>query len=180
MKTIVIFDTETTGLPKPSVISAEGQPKIIELGAIKVSPSGEEIETLSLLFNPKEKLEEKITKITGLTDEDLRDKPTFAESLPEIRRFFEGVGEAVAHNAQFDKSMLIWELERAACNDFPLPDRFTCSANEYQFLFGYVPSLAHLYKHSTGEELAQTHRALDDAFALLEVLRREDFFHVAA
>lgn len=171
----IIFDTETTGLLLHSSVPVEKQPKVIELGAIAVSESGV-IAELSQLLNPGQEITAEITKITGITNEDLVGKPTFAEFLPQLKQFFAGSDMLICHNAPFDTGMLKNDLIRAACEDFPWPKTIICTVQEYQPLFGKRPSLKVLYHRIMGEELAQTHRALDDVMAVYAVLQKDKFF----
>ena len=167
----IIFDTETTGLLLPSSAPVEKQPKIIELGAIAVSESGV-LGELSQLLSPGQE----ITKITGITNEDLVGKPTFAEYLPQLKEFFAGSDMLICHNAPFDTGMLKNDLIRAACEDFPWPNTIICTAQEYTPVLGHRPKLLTLYERIIGVPLAQTHRALDDARAVHEVLVKDKFF----
>lgn len=171
----IIFDTETTGLLLPSSAPVEKQPKIIELGAIAVSESGV-LGELSQLLSPGQEITAEITKITGITNEDLVGKPTFAEFLPQLKDFFAGSDMLICHNAPFDTGMLKNDLIRAACEDFPWPTTIICTAQEYTPVVGKRPSLKALYKHIIGEELAQTHRALDDVMAVYALLQKDKFF----
>lgn len=171
----IIFDTETTGLLLPSSAPVEKQPRIIELGAIAVSESGI-LGELSQLLSPGQEITAEITKITGITNEDLVGKPTFAEFLPQLKEFFAGADMLICHNAPFDSGMLRNDLIRAGCEDFPWPETTICTVQEYQPLFGKRPSLKVLYHRIIGEELAQTHRALDDVMAVYAVLQKDKFF----
>jgi len=51
-----------------------------------------------------------------------------------------------------------------------------CTVQEYHHLFGKRPKLTALYEHIIGRPLAQTHRALDDAMAVFEILDKDNFF----
>lgn len=176
MTTAIVFDTETTGITLPSVSDLSSQPRIIELGAVKVV-DGKRVAELSQKLNPEIPLEEVITKITGLTDADLADQPNFKDFLPQARAFFADVDVLVAHNAPFDEAMLLNELRRVdALGDFPMPPLVLCSLQEYWHLFGRPMKLLELYEHVLGKPLAQTHRALDDVNALLEILDAADFW----
>jgi len=171
----VIFDTETTGLLLPSTAPIEKQPKIIELGAVAVNESGV-IAELSQLINPGQEITAEITKITGITNKDLIDKPTFTEFLPRLKEFFSGSDTLICHNAPFDVGMLRNDLLRAGCNDFPWPADTLCTAQEYTAAMGKRPRLVELYERIIGRPLMQTHRALDDAMAVYEILLKDDFF----
>lgn len=102
--TFVVFDTETTGF------SAE-QDRIVEIGAVKIR-NGEIVEERDWLINPKMAIPKRATRVHGITDAMVKDKPTFAEVYPEFQAF---AGDAVliAHNARFDVAMVRAEAERA-------------------------------------------------------------------
>jgi DNA polymerase III subunit epsilon len=100
----VCFDTETTGL------SAEHD-RVAEIAAIELIdyiPTGREFHCY---INPQRRMPEEATRIHGLTDEFLKDKPKFQEIIDDFLQF---VGDAslVAHNAQFDFKMVNSELRR--------------------------------------------------------------------
>jgi len=176
MTIAIILDTETTGLLLPITAPLVSQPKIIELGAIKVDMF-EKIESLSQLINPEEKLSAKIIKITGIKDDDLVEAPTFKEFSPKLIEFFKGCDLLIAHNAAFDVGMLSNELKRSKnFYNFPWPAETICTVNEYAPLLGYMPKLINLYEHIIGKPLAQTHRAVDDCEALYEILIEDKFF----
>lgn len=171
---VAIFDTETTGLLQHSLVPLHNQPHIIELGLILWDPDDDRSEVeASWLFNPEVQLEPKITKITGLTNEDLVGKPTFAECANKIASMFAQADVGVAHNVEFDVGMMNNDLTRCAFPKFPWPDLMRCTVREYEPLFGYRPTLSRLYFHVFGHALAQTHRALDDCRALLKILKRD-------
>lgn len=176
----VIFDTETTGLPKPmATTDLKDQPKIIELGIVVVE--GEEVVgNHNWLIWPEEQISAEITKITGIKNEDLVGCKTFQEIVDEVVAVFAGAEYAVAHNMQFDRSLLTLELRRinatGRSTGFKFPPNCICSVQEYHHLFGHRPTLKKLYEKATGSPLAQTHRASDDAFALYESLLALGFF----
>lgn len=172
---IAIFDTETTSLTLPSVAPIEKQPKIIELG-ILIVVKGEIFSEHNWLINPNEQITEEITKITGITNEDLKDKPTFIELLPKIKETFSGCELGLAHNAPFDTAMVENECKRAGIEEKILPPETICSVQEYVHLFGRRPKLTELYERFVGKELEQTHRAIDDVKALYEALKADNFF----
>lgn len=103
LTTYISIDLETTGLnPK--------QDKIIEIGAVKVE-NGEIVDTFSQLINPGRKLEERITELTGITDEDLKDKPDITQVFPQLIEFLEDL-PLLGHSILFDYSF----LKKAAVN----------------------------------------------------------------
>lgn len=176
----LVFDTETTGLPLHPDAKPELQPKIIEFGAALVDQDYNVLETMNVLINPDQPLEAIITKITGLTDEDLQDQPPFSAFLPDIRAMFAKADAMIAHNLPFDSTLLELELERLGCTDFPWPRLKICTTQECYEEWGRRPKLLELYEEVTGEPLAQTHRALDDVMALVEVVKRKEILHAAA
>ncbi len=167
----LVFDTETTGLPLPSSAPLDKQPRIIEL-ALTLVEDGSVLGRNSWLINPQQPLEAVITKITGLKDEDLVDKPTFPEVYEEIKLVFSKANILYAHNAPFDVSLLTFELQRMKVDDFPWPQETVCTVQEFKHLFGYRPSMIKLYEKILGKPLAQTHRAQDDVDALVEILMK--------
>ena len=96
--TYVVFDLETTGF------NAGGADSIIEIGAVKIN-SGEIIDRFDELINPVRKLPAKITELTNITDDMLKDKDTEENA---VKRFKQWVGDLpmVAHNAKFDVSFI--------------------------------------------------------------------------
>ena len=71
---MIVFDLETTGLPLAEGADLDLQPRITEFGAIKLDHQLKEIAELEFLINPGIPLDPKVTKITGLTDDMLKDK----------------------------------------------------------------------------------------------------------
>ena len=105
----ILFDTETTGLLLPSTAPLEKQPYIIELGAVKVNEHGAVLGQLEQLLLPPVPITAEITKITGIQQADVADKPTFAEFLPRLIQFFSGAGHTradtlICHNAQIGRA----------------------------------------------------------------------------
>jgi DNA polymerase-3 subunit epsilon len=111
----IAFDTETTGLDP-----AQGD-RIIELGAVELInhiPTGR---TFHTRINPGKPVSEATVRITGITDDDLKDCPPF-EHPDVIDAFLSFIGDAtlVAHNASFDRGFLNAELAR--CGRAPVPE----------------------------------------------------------
>lgn len=93
----VVFDFETTGLDTNTC-------KVIELGAIKVV-NGVFVEEFSTFANPGMPIPEKITKLTSITDEVVKDRPSFSEILPDFLKFSKDC-ILVAHNQEYDVKIL--------------------------------------------------------------------------
>lgn len=90
----VVLDIETTGY------SPQKGGRIIEIAAVRVV-NGEIVERFSTLVNPQLKIPERIERLTGITNEEVKDRPTIYHVLPAFYRF---IGDAVivAHNLEFD------------------------------------------------------------------------------
>lgn len=185
MRRWLVLDTETTGLLKPSGTKLEDQPQIIELAlaSVVVDDSDETSAALSpyvaneisWLINPGVPLPQEIIKITGITDEMLKDQPSFAAVLPQVIPWFLGAHGMIAHNMPFDRGMLINELKRCGKEfAFPWPPQQVCTVAAYQHLTGRFMKTTALYERIIGEPLAQTHRALDDVRALVQIVLKED------
>ena len=106
MSRLIAGDTETTGL-----YSKDGD-RIIELALVDITRDNNP-RYLHLMFNPEgRKISEDAHKVHGISDEDLIDKPTFAECIDEIFDFI-GDDPLVFHNAGFDLEFLRDECARA-------------------------------------------------------------------
>jgi DNA polymerase-3 subunit epsilon len=101
----VILDTETTGL------AADQGHRIIEIGCLEIVNRRLTGRTLHLYLNPEREVDEGATEVHGLTWDDLRDKPTFAEVATQVLEFVAGA-EVLIHNAAFDLAFLDSELAR--------------------------------------------------------------------
>lgn len=93
----VVLDFETTGLKA-------GSDKIIQIGAVKYIGHNRE-DTMYMLINPECYISNTITRITGITNEDVKDAPVIEEVAHDLIEFIEGL-PIVAHNAPFDMGFL--------------------------------------------------------------------------
>jgi len=178
----LIFDNETTGIPLHPTARPEVQPRIVEWGGILVNSRGEILEEFGMLVNPEyvipdgEKIGKLldaagVLKISGIVVEDLAEEPTWGEAAATIRPYYEKADQVIAHNLPFDHSMVELENERCGIEGWPWPDRLTCTVEEHLQMFGYRIREKDLYEYYTGVPLDQTHRAMDDAKALLEICK---------
>lgn len=161
----IAFDTETTGLDWGK------DDRIIELGAVELInhvPTGNTFQTY---INPGRPVSEATIRITGITDDDLKDQPPF-EHPSIVDAFLDFVGDAtlVAHNAKFDRGFLNMELDR--CGKAPIPeerwvDTVAIARKKYP---GAPASLDALCKRFDVNSEARTfHGALLDSQLLAEV-----------
>lgn len=173
-----VFDFETTGLVLHPDAKDKVQPRIIEIGAVILNSKGKIEESMSQIVNPGMLIEPVITKITGLTDEDLKEQPPIGEFLPALLTMLAKCDVMIAHNLAFDKAMLELELarnqvhlrQRQQVHTPRWPRLEICTVQEYKELWGRRPKLTELYEHICGEPLKQTHRALDDVLALARIV----------
>lgn len=170
---MIVFDWETTGLLKPEVADLAAQPHGIEIGCIKLDKKYREVDRYEALMKPGIDIDEELHKrITKLTNADLADKPIFLELVDELAEFFLGEDTLVAHNLQFDLGVLVVELKRIGReHSFPYPPRGICTVDASKHLQGKRLRLIELYELRLGRKLAQTHRAMDDVKALVEIVK---------
>ncbi len=96
--TFVVFDTETTGF------NAGIGDSMIEIGGVKVH-NGEVVDRFDELINPGHHIDEAITKVTDISDDDVKDADNEENVIKRFKEWIEDL-PLVAHNAKFDKSML--------------------------------------------------------------------------
>lgn len=107
----IFLDTETTGL------NPESGDRIVEIGCIEMVNRRLTGETRHVYLNPERKGSEEATRIHGLTDDFLADKPKFAEVADDLLGFLAGA-EVIIHNAAFDVGFLNAELKRLKRQSF--------------------------------------------------------------
>jgi DNA polymerase III epsilon subunit-like protein len=170
---MIVFDTETTGLPKPISVPLADQPQIIEFAAIKLNDKTlKELDRLEFLVNPGLPLPAEIVKITRLTDDDLRDKPFFPSYYQRLVDFFFAERFMVAHNLAFDRNLLSYELMRMdKLIQFPWPPRHICTVEQSYHLKNHRLKLTDLHIIATGKAFPEAHRAMHDVEALVRCVR---------
>mgnify|MGYP003675725264 FL=1 len=168
---LIVFDLETTGLPKAEGSDLDMQPKIIEFGAIKLTEELIEVDRLEFFCNPKHMLDPKITKITGITDDMLKDQKPFIAHLDRLNEFFLGTKRMFAHNLGFDRKILKFELERLdKVTSFPWPYEHTCTVEVGQRVWGKMRKLGDIYEELFEEKIEGAHRSINDVEATLRII----------
>jgi DNA polymerase III subunit epsilon len=100
---MVVLDIETTG-------GSHLYDRITEIALVRIQ-NGEVVDTWQSLINPGKPIPITITYLTGITDEMVKDAPTFEEIAPTLYQYLEGVPLA-AHNVRFDYGFLKAEYQR--------------------------------------------------------------------
>ena len=165
-KPLVIFDLETTGLDMV-------KDRVIQLSYIKVYPDGRE-ERGNELINPEKNIDDIITQLTGITNEDVKDKPTFKQIAKKMEAVFSGSDIAGFNSNFFDVPLLAEEFLRAGI-DF---DFSKCRLIDACTIFKKMErrNLASAYRFYCGrkmEEDFEAHRADQDTEATYRVLMGE-------
>jgi DNA polymerase-3 subunit epsilon len=170
---MIVFDTETTGLVQPELVPLNEQPKLIEFAAIKLDDfSLEEMERIQFLINPGEPLSDEIISITNIDDGMLENQPKFPAFYHDLVNFFIGESTMLAHNLNFDKSLLQFELMRIGKEyAFPWPWKQICTVEASFGIENKRMNLGKLHRHCTGEDFKDAHRAMADTEALVSCVR---------
>ena len=106
-KKFIILDTETTGL------EVQQGHRIIEIGAVLLNDRKKSEEHFHTYLNPSRLIDEEASKVHGIMNEDLQDKPFFDEVAEEFLEFIDG-STLVIHNAAFDVGFINNELKLAS------------------------------------------------------------------
>ncbi|QUH22211.1 3'-5' exonuclease [Alkaliphilus sp. B6464] len=156
-KEYVVFDIETTGF------DYRAEAKIIEIGAVKFNKVNDEYilgDKFSRLINPEQSLTSKIIELTGITDDMLKDQPTYHDVLPEFKEF---IGDAVlvAHNASFDVNFVSWYMNKLGIE--LINDVVDTLEMARDILVDMTSHKLNLVCEKLGIEQESHHRAVDDS-----------------
>ncbi len=165
-KPLVVFDLESTGLDLV-------KDRIIQISYIKVFPDGHE-ERGNHLINPGMPIPEEVVQLTGISNDDVKDNPVFADIAQEICEVF-GDSDIAGYNSNhFDVPLLAEEFLRAGI-DFDFSKRNLIDA---QVIYHKMErrNLAAAYKFYCGRKMEEdftAHRADEDTEATYRVLQGE-------
>lgn len=160
---MVFFDLETTGI---NIV----KDRIVEISFVKVHPNGKE-ETKTRRINPDMPIPPESTAIHGISDEDVKDCPTFKEIAKSLAVQIEGCDLAGFNSNRFDIPMLAEEFLRANV-DIDLNRR---KFVDVQTIFHKMEqrTLSAAYKFYCNKELENAHTAEADTIATYEILKAQ-------
>lgn len=169
---MIVFDTETTGLIQKGQ-KLDKQPEIVEFGGIKLDDETlEEVGRLNFLCKPRNLCPPDAVNIHKITNEMLADEKSFSAYVPQLQEFFFGERTMVAHNCPYDMKMMSFELQRLeVVQKFPWPMNHICTVERTYDINNYRLNLQKLHVLATGEEFAESHRAMPDVEALCRCVR---------
>lgn len=165
-KPLIVFDLETTGLDLV-------KDRIIQISYIKVYPDGKE-ERSNQFVNPERSIPQEVVDITGITDADVANAPTFKMLAADLANKFQGCDFAGFNSNHFDVPMLAEEFLRTGI-DF---DFSKCNLIDVQTIFHKMErrNLAAAYKFYCGRKMEDdfvAHKADQDTEATYRVLQGE-------
>lgn len=163
---LIVFDLETTGLDLV-------RDRIIQISYIKVMPDGNE-ERENLLINPGKNIPQEVTELTGISDDDVKDAPSFKDVAQQLNEKMKNCDFAGYNSNHFDIPMLAEEFLRTGI-DFDFSKSRLIDA---QTIFHKMErrNLAAAYKFYCGRKMEEdftAHRADEDTEATYRVLMGE-------
>jgi DNA polymerase-3 subunit epsilon len=157
---IAFIDLETTGIN----ISTD---KIVEIAIVRITPDGKKTVKRKLI-NPQMPIPKASTDIHGITDEMVKDAPTFKQAANEIKQFLEHCDLGGYNSNRFDIPMLIEEFLRIGL-DFSTTGRKMVDVQKV-FHMMEQRTLGAAYKFYCNKTLEGAHSAEVDATATWEIL----------
>ena len=162
-KPLAVIDIECTGMNLSS-------DRIVEIAIVKILPDGKKMVKRKLL-NPEVPIPPSQTDIHGITDEMVKDAPTFRQAANEIRQFIDNADLAGYNSNRFDIPMLVEEFLRVSL-DLDFRNR---KLLDVQKIFHMMEqrTLTAAYKFYCNGILENAHSAEADANATWEVLQSQ-------
>jgi DNA polymerase III subunit epsilon len=162
-KPLAFIDIEATG----SNVSAD---RIVEIAIVKVLPDGNRTVKRKII-NPQIPIPASISDIHGITDEMVKDAPTFKQAAHEIRQFLDGCDLSCYNAYRLDIPMLMEEFIRADV-EFDMKGR---KVVDVQKIFHQMEqrTLSAAYKFYCNKSLEGAHGAEVDAMATAEILNAQ-------
>ncbi|MCC6635717.1 MAG: 3'-5' exonuclease [Chitinophagaceae bacterium] len=157
---IAFIDLETTGIN----ISSD---RIIEIAVVKILPDGTK-QVKRKLINPEMPISAGATQVHGITDEMVKDAPTFKQVANEVKQFMEGCDIGGYNSNRFDMPLLIEEFLRVGISFSVQGRKFVDVQKVFHMMEQRTLSAA--YKFYCNKNLEDAHSAEADATATWEVL----------
>jgi len=173
---LIIFDTETNGIPDWKAPSDDPcQPHIVQLAAVKVNPDTQEIiGEFNLIVKPDGwEITQETIDIHGITNEYAAE-----HGIPELKALelfldFWGGQKRIAYNTTFDNRIIRIAMKRylnEEKSDHWKAAPYECAMiKARKFLGGKNPKLTDAYKAITGKEMEGAHNAMADVLATMEI-----------
>jgi len=160
---ICFFDLETTGIEV-------AKDRVVEISILKIFPNGNK-ESKTWLVNPEMPIPPESSAIHGITDERVKDEPTFKELSKTIYTMIKDSDLAGYNSDRFDIPVLAEELLRSDI-DFDMGSRVSV---DVQTIFHKMEqrTLSAAYKFYCGKNLEDAHSAAADTNATYEVLKSQ-------
>ncbi|MBP3482396.1 MAG: 3'-5' exonuclease [Alistipes sp.] len=160
---IIFFDLETTGVDT-------AKDRIVEISLVKVMPDGEEI-VKTRRINPQMHIPAEATAIHGITDDDVKECPIFAQIAKSLDRFMQGCDFGGFNSNRFDLPMLVEEFMRAGIDVDFKRRKFIDVQNIFHKM--EQRTLVAAYKFYCDKDLTDAHSAEADTKATYEVLKAQ-------
>lgn len=160
---LAIFDLEATGLN----ITKE---RIVQIAILKINPDGSE-EKFETLINPEIEISAEVTKIHGISNQDVINAPTFKQIVDEIVSFLGNADLAGYNSNKFDIPLLAEELIRAESSFDISSKKFVDVQNIFHKM--EQRTLVAALKFYCNQELKNAHDAMNDTIATWEVLKAQ-------
>lgn len=174
---ILIYDTETTGLPvwgEPS--EDECQPHLVQLAAVLTDiESGDDIQSINLIIKPEGwDIPEEVSKIHGITTEQAMDVGVSECIALEMLHCIRGDWDRVAYNKSFDQriiriGMKRYRMDNSSDSWNEKEDHHCAMKMAREEIGGKNPKLIDAYKIICGKELINAHSAMADTLATKEI-----------
>ena len=157
---IVFFDLETTGVDT-------SKDRIVEISMIKVMPDGSK-DVKTRRINPEMPIPAEATAVHGITDEDVKNEPTFRQLAKSLAQFIQGCDFGGFNSNRFDLPVLVEEFLRAGV-DVDLKRRKFVDVQNI-FHKKEQRTLVAAYQFYCDKDLTDAHSAAADTMATYEVL----------
>ncbi len=157
---IIFFDLETTGVDT-------SKDRIVELSMVKIMPDGEKI-IKTRRINPEMPIPPSSTAIHGISDDDVKDCPTFAQIAKSLDQFIAGCDFGGFNSNRFDIPLLVEEFIRSGVDVDFKRRRFVDVQNIFHKM--EQRTLVAAYKFYCDKDLSNAHSAEADTIATYEVL----------